>query len=215
MGQVNLDQIVELLNDSGFVAERGFTSECLQDIEIPVCTVNLQEAEFPFGNFAVVVRVLSPASLGAAQCESSAMEVADTLLWNAEKCRISQCTFDERTGLFCVNVTAIYGAEMPSVVINETTMKYVRVFTSWRSTDEYITEWAEAPWIFQIEEFIPEGQTPQSFNVENFSIMHTWPGGRESFQSCTWIYQRRTQEIGGIRQIWRGKADLWNGNTDA
>lgn len=214
MGQVNLDQIVELLNASGFIAERGFTAECLQDIEVPVCTVNLQEAEFPFGNFAVVVRVLSPASLGAARCESSAMEVADTLLLNAAKCKVSQCSFDQRTGLFSSAVTAVYGAETPNLVLNETKMKYVRVFTSWRETDEIITEWADAPWIFQIEEFIPEGQTPQSFDVENFSIMHTWPGGKQSFQSCTWIYQRRTQEIGGIRQIWRGKADLWNGNTD-
>lgn len=215
MGQVSLDRIVALLNTGGFIAERGFTAECLQNIDSPVCTVNLQEAEFPFGKFSVLVRVLSPADMGAKVCEETAMEAADTLLREAVQCKVSACTFDSRTGLFCTEVTAVYGADTPSVTLDSTVMEYVRVFTSWRQTDEFITEWEDAPWIFQIEEFIPEGKTPQSFNVENFSIMHTWPGGKESFQSCTWIYQRRTQEIGGIRQIWRGKADIWNGNTES
>lgn len=215
MGQVSLDSIVALLNASGFIAERGFTVECLQNIDGPVCMVNLQEAQLPFGNFAVLARVLSPAELGADACEENAMEVADTLLRQADKCNISNCSFDGRTGLFCTEVTAFYGADTPSVELNSTVMKYVRVFSSWRQTDELTMEWEDAPWIFEIEEFIPEGQTPQNFDGENFSILHTWPGGRESFQSCTWIYRKRTQEIGGVRQIWRGKADIWKDNSES
>ena len=206
MDQVILENAVQALRTAGFDTERGFFGAGIQRITGPVCAVNLQSAALFSGSCTVTVRVLSPAELGAEDCEDAALQAAQALRGDASACHVGRCSFDGRTGLFSVEITAVFLTDLPSVTLGTTAMKYVRSFTSWRTGENDGVNWSAEPWEFQIEEYIPLGCEEQEFPEENFTVSYTRDGKTEGYLESSWTYRKRQQDAGGLRQIWRGTA---------
>ena len=206
MWQTVLALAKQALHMDNIQAESGYPSEKYQDITEPVCRVNLKAVEMFSGKYTVAVQVVSPATLGAEGCEQMAHRAAKELMNDANECQIGPCSFDGRTGLFSMEITAIYETDAPKIQLDGTSMKYVRTFTSWREEGDGTVAWDQLPWEFELVEQIPWGEVEQTLPEGTFTLIHTGNGIRETFHNCVWTYRKREIEPGGFRQIWRGRA---------
>lgn len=208
MGQLILENTVTALSDAGIPARRGYPSDTMPVITQPVAAVSLKQAQLRGQTLTVLVRILSPGTLGASACEEAALAAGEVMTGLGGECAVSQCSFDGRTGLFSSDVTTQFLTEVPVVKINGTQRKYVEAFTCWRTVDEDagITELDDAPWYFRLEEFFPADVETEDEPEEPFLLTHSSITGTEMFRSCRWTYQRRIWGSTGIRQIRLGSS---------
>lgn len=201
--------VVQTLNDNGIRAEHGFPGRKMQEITGPVAAVHLRKAELRGQTMTVAVHILSPASLGAAACEETALLAGDFLTEAGASCMVSACEFDSRTGLFSVEITADFLTAIPKVKLGDVMLQYVEAFTCWRTVDEDagITSLIGAPWNFRLEEFFPVDADEEEAPEQPFTLMHISESGSESYCNCQWTYQRRVWGPTGIRQIRLGSAE--------
>lgn len=209
MGKLNLGDVVQALADAGIPTERAFPARKLAMITEPVAAVSLKQAQMRGQTLTVQVRILSPAELGAATCEETALAAGETLTELGGDCTVEECRFDGRTGMFSVDITAQFLTEIPKVKLNGTLLQYVEAFTCWRTVDEDagVTELDQAKWYFRLEEFFPAGVDEEEEPEEPFELMHISAIGSETYCSCKWTYQRRVWGSTGIRQIRLGAAE--------
>lgn len=207
MWQTVLSNAKQALYMNNIEAESGYPAEKYRDITEPVCRVNLKSADMLTGKYTLLVQIQSPVSLGAEGCERMAHDAAKALMPEASECHIGVCDFDGRTGLFFVEITAVYETHKPTVMLNDITLKFVRSFTSWRGENSQAGSWAEVPREFEIVEFVPAGRTEQAFPEENFTVFYTRNGRMEQYNGCRWTYWKQEEQLGGILRTWRGTAE--------
>ena len=154
------------------------------------------------------VQVLSPAELGGPVCEEMALEVGEILKELGGISTVGALEFDGRGGLFLVEVLGDFLEEKPKIFQNERELTHVVAFSSWRTLDDEVTNWADAKWNFKLEEYYPIGDNEESNPYGEFTLMHVCESGSETYIGCTWTYQRRVWEASGFRQILMGQANL-------
>lgn len=208
MGQLILERAVQALKEAGIPAERAAPARKMAAITGPVAAVSLQSADIRNKQLTVLTTVLSPAAPGAAVCEETALEAGEILSKLGGKCSVAKCRFDGRTGLFSVEVTALFSTEVPKITIDGKEMKHVLAFTSWRTLDDTVTDWTEAKWNFRLEEYFPMGESEDANPTLPFILTHTCENGTESYMDSTWTYQRRVWDASGIRQLRLGVAEI-------
>lgn len=206
MGKPILNDVVQALCDAGIPTQRAMPAGKMGTISQTVATVHLLSADIRNKTVTVLTTVLSPAQLGAAACEEAALDAGEVLNQLGGKCSVGSCTFDGRTGLFSVEITAMFQAQTPRIVIGEQLLTHVVAFTSWRSLDEEVTDWYNAKWNFRLEEYFPMGEEEDANPTGTFLLTHVCELGTENYIDSTWTYQRRVWDASGIRQIRLGVA---------
>lgn len=216
MGQLSLADVTGALKDSGLRVQRAYPGTKIPAISEPVAAVRRQGADLQEKSETVAVTILSPGDLGAEVCEDAALAAGNVLAALGAICTVGECSFDGRTDLFSVNVTACLVEEEEvqeepeeprvEVTLGTQVLQYVVDFTAWRTVDDEVTALSDALWNFQLEEFFPTGTQEEKTPEEPFSLKMTLGTLTESYIECVWIYQKRVAEGSGIRQIRTGIA---------
>lgn len=207
MGKLILENAVQALRDGGIPADRGMPAGKMGQITGTVAAVNLGAMDMRNKKVTVLATVLTPAALGAAACEETALNAGQILTDLGGKCAVGQCGFDGQSGLFTVEVSGEFNSAVPKVLINETMLNHVLAFTSWRALDEEVTTWHNAKWNFRLEEYFPMGEDQDADPAGEFTLVHISASGTETFLKSTWTYQRRVWDASGVRQVRLGVAE--------
>jgi hypothetical protein len=208
MGRLILSRVVQGLLDAQIPAQRGYPTGMRRIITEPVCAVNLHSADVRSKQIRVLVQVLSPAELGGPLCEEMALQTGEVLKALGGTASVGALEFDGRAGLFRIEVLGEFLEEKPKVFQGETELTHVVAFSSWRTLDDEVTNWADAKWNFKLEEYYPIGDNEESNPYGEFRLVHVCESGSETYTGCTWTYQRRVWDASGFRQILIGQADL-------
>ncbi len=206
MGKLTIEKVVKALQDGGIPTSRGMPAGKMAQIAESVAAVNLQTMDLGKKTVTVLVTILTPASLGAAACEEMAFQTAGILNGLDSKTLVQDCNFISRANLFATEITVQFDSERPKITIDQIQMRHVVSFSSWRDQSEETISWVDAPWYFELEEFIPAGEDEDADPEGTFQLMHISHGGSESFVDSRWTYQRRDWDGSGMRQVRRGIA---------
>ena len=204
MWQTVLNNARQALYLGGIEAECGYPPEKYKDITEPVCRLNMKEADLRTGQYTVLVQIQSPVSLGAEGCEAVAHQAAKSMMLDAAECHVGSCGFDGRTGLFFVEISAVYETYRPELALNDTVMKFARSFTSRRTSES--GQWENVPWEFEILEYIPTGRVDQNIPLANFTVTYTRNGITEQYTGCQWTDWKQEEQTGGTLHTWKGTA---------
>lgn len=207
MSKEILNNAVQALSEAGIPARRAMSTGKMESISSTVATIAMESADIRNKTVTVLATVLTPSAAGAAACEEAALDAGEVLAALGGKCSTGQCRFDGRSGLFSVEITAQFASQKPKITINGVELQHVLAFTSWRTLDEEVTDWAHAKWNFRLEEYFPMGAEEEADPVEAFTLTHVCESGTESYLESTWTYQRRVWDASGVRQIRLGVAE--------
>ena len=208
MGYAIVESAIEALNESGIRAEHACPGKTFCTIAEPVAAVSLRSAQLRSQTVTVGVCILSPAAMGAGECEKAALLAGETLTQYGSSCTVGACEFDNRLGLFMTEITAQFLTAAPVIELGDIRLGHVEAFTSWRGTDEEagILEMRDAKWCFRLEEFFPAGTLEEDEPSEPFVLTYIDENGSKTFLQSRWTYQRRIWGPTGIRQIRLGTA---------
>ena len=148
----------------------------------------------------VLVTVLTPAVLGGALCEQTALTAGKIVQEMGAGCLQGGCTFDSIGNLFSVEICATFDGtkipgswqELPGIMVHVDghRLDNVSSFSAWRQVDEQGTALANALWRFRIEELFPT-EAAGIWEPEVLSTVAVQRMGlREVYSDCTWISQR-------------------------
>ncbi len=207
MGKLILDKAVQALSDGGIPVRRAMPAEKAAPITESVAAVSLQAMDVRNKTVTVLATILTPAALGAAACEETALKAGQLLSDAGGKCSVGPCQFHGRIGCFYAEVTGAFNSKTPIIRINDTVLTHVLAFTCWRTLDDQVTDWTEAKWNFRLEEYFPMGTDEEANPVDPFILIHISDSGSEMFLDSTWTYQRRIWDASGVRQIRLGVAE--------
>ena len=211
MGELMLENILAILNDSGIRTQRAYPGKTIPQLNETLAAVTLQKADLSGEKTQIKVLILSHFSLGASACEDTAMAAAQTLQTAGYDCQVDEVTFDGRSGHFC---TAILVSNpevkwLRNFKIGAVQQQYVVSFTAHRALGEFQTDLQDAAWTVKLEQFFPKG-VPE--DTDPTDAQFTLTNGSESYHGCSWRSQVRVTEADGTRQVREGTA---TGRTDA
>lgn len=220
-----LNQVVGLLVDNGFRAERAYPAGYMPAITDVVAAVQLEKLSQSAGTVTVLVNVLAPDALGAEACEDAAIVICQLLRENGAVCTIGTSEFDQNMELFCIPVSAVFtgqetkegwtASEEPEfwVTVEGVRRRYVVSFELWRErseteateeTEATVTPVGDAGWSFRLEEKLAPGEAVETLPEEPFVIRVCNGGKIERCLSCILTSQRRELTKDGQLQILEG-----------
>ena len=215
MGQMIVDQVVQLLNGGNVRTEAAFPSGKIIRVTEPVAAVSLEKADMAEHSAVVLVEVLAPRESGGYACQKKALEVCKILEEEGAVCVQGRCSFVGQSDLFRVPVKAtFYGIFRPNtaqalvqpvLVAGGMTLERMCDFSA-RQEVVGTNSIYDAPWEFTVEEFFPWGEFNTLEPDEPFTMDLRYEGNIERFEQCRWTHRERIKERGGIRQIRKGKA---------
>ena len=211
MGQ--LSEVLQALKDGGFRADYAWPGHKMPALTDVAAAVSLQNADLQTGSVTVLITILCPAEQGGAACQDAALTAGELLQGLGAAVTVSACSFDGRTGLFSVAVTATFAKDeeeqvqeaqqIISCTVGLAKLWYVVSFTTQREVEALVPEIEDAAWHFRIEEFFPTGTAEEAWPEEPFHVVN----GKEILLNCTWTSHKRVREPEGIRQIREGIAE--------
>lgn len=204
MGKSILNAVVDLLNEGGIPAAPAQPEKHMLIIHTPVAAVSIEKVDTE--SATVLVQMVAPIQSGAERCQKRALQAGALLREAGAECVQGKCTFEGRSSLFCVPVTAkFYGTataedwipkeESPPVSyrLGNTSLPYVTGFSA---------SLEDALWAFSLEEFFPTGTPEPEKPEEPFALFV----GNEIFAGCTLTKCQREYTAEGVRQIRKGTA---------
>lgn len=213
MGKSIVELVVDKLCAKGFRAAEACPGRIIPALTDVAVAVGLSKVELGEKMVTLEVSVIAPSRMGAQSCQEAALAVGLVLQSDGADCTQESCTFDERTNLFCSRIVARYaGTAMPadwkqragfSVSIGNAFLESLVSFTAWRERTEGS---ADYQWHFQLEEFFRPEDMEQSEPSEPFTLVVRRPLQQETYTGGKWVYQHRTTEQTGTRQIRKGIA---------
>lgn len=206
MSKEMLEKVVLALENAGIPTQRAMPAGKMGLVSSHAAAVQIQQMDVRSRVLTAQIHIFSSAKLGAPACEDKAMEAAEVLQNLGGKCHIGKCIFDGKNGLFHIRIQGEFAQFVPKITIDETALSHVVAFTSWRTVDEVVTDWQNAPWNFRLEEYFPTDEEEEPMPEESFTLTHTCANGTESYLVATWTYQKRVWDATGVRQIRLGTA---------
>ncbi len=211
MGKTILRTVVDLLVAGDVLAAPAQPDEKMLTIQTPVAAVSIEKMDTVEGSVTMLIEVVGPMDGGAEFCQECALKVCSILSANGAECVQRDCTFNGRSALFCVPISArFYGtADADSwtprpaytATLGETALAYMTGFSA-----EQVIAGEGEPWTFTLEEFLPMGAQETEAPKEMFSLQLSSPAQTEYFHGCLMTERKRILSPGGIRQIRKGTA---------
>lgn len=216
MGQLIIDEVIQLLNDGGIRTDAAYPTESLRRVTEPVAAVSLSQADLQDRTAEVLVEILAPKENGGYLCQKTALQACAILEAAGAICRQSNCEFVSKANLFRVPVKAVFRGtaryndleKLPqyTVVTGTLPLDYVCGFSSKQVLSSTATSLLNAPWEITVEEFFPWGIEDSLEADEPFVTDLRCEGVVEQFLGCVWIERKRVAEELGIRQIRKATA---------
>lgn len=215
MGQMIVDQVVQLLSTGGIRAEAAFPPDKLIRITDAVAAVSLEKTQPKEYTTVVLVEILAPQERGGYLCQQKALEACLLLEAGGGVCEQGRCTFLRNANAFRVPVRVTFRSaarpamteEIPNPVMiaGGMILTYVCAFSA-EQTQSIEGTSETAPWEITLEEFFPWSVWNTLEPQEPFTLDLRHMGNIERYQNCTWKKCRRIKEELGIRQIRTGTA---------
>lgn len=212
MGKSILRTVIDLLNGGGIPAAPAQPQRHMLNIQTTVAAVSIEKVDTAEGSVKVLVEMAGPMHAGAENCQSRALTACGILRAAGAQCVQGKCSFDGRSALFCVPVTALfYGTAdadnwtpRPSdrAVLAGEDLVYLTAFSAEQVKGEEEASLETAPWAFTLEEFYPAGAQELPDPQEPFALVI----GKQTFSPCSWTARERICTADGIRQIRKGIA---------
>lgn len=215
MGADRITQVVDALQAAGFRADRGFPGKKIPDITTPAVAVNLGEQNRE--RVMLLVNVYCSGDLGGVYCEDQSLAVAATLKSIGGNCSVGSCAFQSKSGLFCVEIKAVWSNVPPvRVLVEGTELPYVTAVTaqqSWGEVygDDGTTVSIQRGWSVFVEEMLPPGSFLMEKEEIPFDILLCHDGGSEEYSGCYWDLVTSKVTTDGVyrkREAW-----TWNKPT--
>lgn len=225
MGKSILNTVIDLLTAGGIAAAPAQPNQHMLIIQTPVAAVSMEKVDME--SATVLVQAIAPMKNGAERCQKHALTVWGLLREAGAECVQGKCTFDGRSAMFCVPVTAkFYGTAMaddwipappapPAPVLNVTlagvALAYVTSFSAQQKKVEVEEKDAQGqvtkklvtlPWEFTLEEFFPTGAQEPDAPQEPFTLQ----AEQEVLSGCVLMEHLRVQTTQGFRQVRKGIA---------
>lgn len=226
MGYSLVENIIDVLRNSGIRADRAYPGKRMPEIQSVVAAVQLASLDQKETTATVLVSVLMPKMGEAAEAEDAAKEICRLLEYEGGTCRLERMKYLSRPECFCTEVYATFSGretasgwtpvfseesdpeEMPafSVAVNGVDHPYVVSFRGFRQVDESTMSIDDMPWRFRMEEIYPMDASENPVPVSDFSLEVTRPERTELFTGCVLTAQTREIRADGQHQIWEGTA---------
>lgn len=210
MGSSRITQVIHALQVAGFWTARGNVCEPMPEPSGPVAavypkTLTAQES-------VVAVEVFTTAAQGGIVCEDAAMDVLELLTAQGAVCKMGSCSFNGRTGLFSVTVTAQFAETLPfDVLIDEQRLPYVTKIEISRRTElsrvtigttgVTTTVATDHGWQITLTEHLPADTPPEKQGEDPFSLSVQHPGGVEQYAQCCWEMESITRTPESMRRV--------------
>ena len=216
MGTI-VNQVIRQLRDADIRADEAYPGGRIPALTGAVAAVRLGKIDRSVRATAVQVVVMSPASGGGSQCESTALQAIDVLQEMGGTCTKDVCKFDEMADVFYIEIeAAFFGTELAdgwsagpgfSVTIGMQDMPHAVSFGMQRAIDEEITAISNAKWQFTLEELLPPGSSEPPEPQEPFTLTVVREMYDEVLSGCHWISAKREDTLRGVSQIRVGIAN--------
>ena len=216
MGTI-VNQVIRQLREADIRADEAYPGGRIPALTGAVAAVRLGKIDRSVRATAVQVVVMSPASGGGSQCESTALQAIDVLQEMGGTCTKDVCKFDEMADVFYIEIeAAFFGTELAdgwsagpgfSVTIGMQDMPHAVSFGMQRATDEEITAISNAKWQFTLEELLPPGRSEPPEPQEPFTLTVVREMYDEVLSGCHWISAKREDTLRGVSHIRVGIAN--------
>lgn len=198
MGHEWIQRVIEALQAAGIRAQRGYPagkSPCLESPAASVCVECFQT-----DSVKLAVRIFSPASLGGAACEDTALQAAQALKTLGGACRVEGCEFNGKAGIFTLPVYVTFDRaglmETWSVKVDGAVQTYATSFkaeylstvtrTFNTQTGVPIFNREDDGWRLTIEDLLPEELPAEKDNMAIFSVEYSSASGVQLYEHCCW-----------------------------
>ena len=216
MGTI-VNQVIRQLRDADIRADEAYPGGRIPALTGAVAAVRLGKIDRSVRATAVQVVIMSPASGGGSQCESTALQVIDVLQEMGGTCTKDVCKFDEMADVFYIEIeAAFFGTELAdgwsagpgfSVIIGMQDMPHAVSFGMQRAIDGEVTAISNAKWQFTLEELLPPGSSEPSEPQEPFTLTVVREMYDEVLSCCHWISAKREDTLRGVSQVRVGIAN--------
>lgn len=198
---------VAALQAGGLRAGRGYPQGWQPVPDSPVVAVSVDHADGQ--ETALKVWVLGPAAQGGSVCENLAQAAARILRAQNARCTVGACRFDKETGLFAVEILAVWQEYLPCAVkVGQeqlscvTDLSAVQTRQVTQVTDEETGETTFvsqlAGWVVTIRELLPAGEVPAVEETDEFTLTVTRENGVEVYSQCQWHSITLEETDGGV-----------------
>lgn len=216
MGTI-VNQVIEQLRTAGIRADEAYPGGRIPALTGAVAAVRLGKIDRSVRTTAVQVVVMSPATSGGSQCETTALHAIQVLQEMGATCTKDVCKFDEMADVFYIEIEAsFFGTALADewaagpgfgVTIGMQDMPHVVSFGLQRAVDEEVTAIADAKWQFTLEELLPADSSEPQDPQEPFTLTVVRDMFDEILTGCHWISVKRADTLRGVSQIRVGIAN--------
>ena len=216
MGTI-VNQVIQQLREANIRADEAYPGGRIPALTGAVAAVRLGRIDRSVRTTAVQVVVMSPASGGGSQCESTALQAIDVLQEMGGTCTKDVCKFDEMADVFYIEIeAAFFGTELAdgwsagpgfSVTIGMQNMPHAVSFGMQRAIDDDVTAISNTKWQFTLEELLPPGTSEPPEPQEPFTLTVVREMYDEVLSGCHWISAKREDTLRGVSQIRVGIAN--------
>lgn len=208
MGFGKLNDVVDILNENGLRAQRGYPIEVMPDISGPVASVHMESFTQEYTKVAVQVY----SKKNGRDCELASEVTAVLLEELGAAYSVGRCTFDSKTGLFTCRIVGTWSTSTNCTVhVDDEILKHLVAVSVKRSVsremvmdwanDEMVEECRDMGWNITIEELLPANSMPEEDIQDEFTVEIFRPKGSERFASCKWVMISLESVANGLRRV--------------
>lgn len=212
-----IEKAIAVLQSAGIPARRGFPAGKMPHLETVFAVVSMEQAAQEA--LTLTVRIYASASQGGTACEDTAVLAGEKLSALGAQCRLGSCSFEGKSGVFCLPVTVTFlKAEEPPVQIIQPRVEIagvevanvVAVSTAFSSTQvRQISETTglenlnteEKRWTVTVEDLVPSQMSAQQEITTDFTVVISHPGEKETYNGCCWSKVTTAATAEGIRRV--------------
>lgn len=212
-----IEKAIAVLQSAGIPACRGFPAGKMPHLEAVFATVSMEQATEDA--LTLTVQIYAPASQGGTACEDTAVLAGERLSTLGVQCRLGRCSFEGKSGVFCLPVTVTFlkveeppvqiiqprveiaGVEIANVVAVSTAFTGTQVRQKSETTEMERLNTEEKRWTVTVEDLVPARLSPQQEITTGFTVVITHPGERETYNGCCWSKVTTEATAEGTRRV--------------
>lgn len=227
MGREWLELVVQLLSDAGIRADEEYSVGTVPDITEPVAAVGLSGLQCSQGQANIMVRMLSPRSLGGWECQTAAVTAVAALEAAQIHCQMGKMEYLSGCDCYSISITAVLNVcltdgswvkgSLWKILLADQEMDWVSGFSAEQDQQRRLigatcqTEPVGVTpgfggWTIRLVLEIPQGGVEEEMPEEPFVLVAKQEGQVQTYNDCYWNEVHRSCTQGGMQVTWSGFA---------
>ena len=227
MGREWLELVVNLLANAGLRSGEEYAVGAVPDITEPVAAVGLSGLDCGAGQANIMVRVLSPRTLGGWECQTAAAGAVAVLEAQNIHCQMGKMEYLSGCDCYSIPITAVleiclvdgdWERGSPwTVQAGTTVLEWVNEFSAEQDqqrrmvgatcqTDPVGVTPGSGGWTIRLVMQIPQGGEETQMPAEPFVLTAQQEEGKQIYRDCYWNEVSRSCTQSGMKVVWQGFA---------